>query len=260
MSEGMVLLLLLAGGAGGGYAIGRTLPGRRALGGWMLWLPLPFVILAIMLALQTQTSATLNSQQASYNFSFGFVLVSMLMAPFWLGANLAGAIYGRRVHKAVSPPVVTRQQSPQAAAMAEAAARDGRPDWSRYDDPPVPTDELAERAHALARRLGDDPAKLPLFGMPQDGQGACVIRDKFEYVYAVLENGQPRSQYASAVADELLYAILRDRARAMAEERCAGQGENAVFAVQRDLLGSLDPRWARQLEYSAAYQRSQRGP
>jgi hypothetical protein len=69
----------------------------RALLAYVLWLPLPFVGLAVLLG--SGSDPSLPADRQSYNFWFGFVLISFLVAVPWSIGNLVGAIFGWRRSK-----------------------------------------------------------------------------------------------------------------------------------------------------------------
>ena len=108
-NELAVLALLVFFGLAGGFVLGRNTAGARALAGWLLWLPVPFVILAVVLA--GQIDPTLPTDRASYNFAFGFVFHSR-----------GGALAGEQSRRGADRSAVPQIPACAAAAIRRAAA------------------------------------------------------------------------------------------------------------------------------------------
>jgi len=237
-----LLLMLLAGGLLGGFLIGRNATGLRALGAFLLWLSVPFVILAFVLS--ASIDPTLEPERASYNFAFGFVLMSLLMAILWLPANLVGGIVGRSY----------RARRPEAPANAAAAAPvdPELPDWSRADNPPLSLAELGQRMHAIADRAGIRRELLPGVGPVTTREGSFLDRDKFDYIYIGLERGIPMFDRRTVVADRLLYHVFSDAAFGLALHQLIDEGtspydrDDLLEQRRQAILAGIDPRWGKQ--------------
>lgn len=110
----------------------------------------------------------------------------------------------------------------------------------------------------LRRRLGDltvragglDHAGLPKFGYPSDGNGECIIEDKFGYVYLHLSNGRTVFEESRSNADRLCYEVLRRRAEELALRDTSDPGRDPVerkAIVRQDvatILAKVNPQWA----------------
>jgi hypothetical protein len=215
----------------------------------LLWLPVPFVILAVILA--GQSDPTLPQERASYNFSFGFVLVSFLIAIPWLVSNLVGMLIGRRLRKA--PPAMAA-----APYAAPPPADPDLPDWRRPDASLLGEPEIGARMREIAARAGIPERTLPWLAPPFDREGEFVFRDRFDYVYTAVERGAPLFEHRAAVADELLYMVFRDRAWMVAAGYVADVGAppeqdpDRIADRQQAILAGIDPRWGRQFALERA--------
>lgn len=64
-------------------------------------------------------------------------------------------------------------------------------------------------------RGGLDPATLPAFDYPPNGEGECIIEDKFGYLYLHLANGRTVFEESATNANGLYYEVLSRRAEEM---------------------------------------------
>lgn len=254
-----ILALIVGAGLVGGCMVVALTRGLRTVFGCLLWLALPFAVIAFLLA--AQGDPTLPAERQSYNFSFGFVLISLIVAVPWVFANLVGGLFG----------LLFRRSAPAARAVpvedfvVDPEDHGGLPDWSRADNPPLSLPELAELMHAAAELAGIAPARLPGIGPIAGGEGEFIDRDKFDYIYLGVERGQPMFDRRSAIADQLLYWIFVDQALMLASNRIAEQKRagrsipdsdyvGALANEQQAILGDIDPAWERQF----AHERAQR--
>ena len=244
----MLLVVLIAAGLPGALLIFRMLRGGAALIALLLWLTVPYIALAaIMLA---ELDMTLPSDRRAYNFQFGFVLFSLLLTIPWLLANVIGGVIGRLLR----PSTVAGSPTPPVAPTPQ----DGLPDWRHPDLQDIPA--IGARMHAIADRIGVPVTALPALMPPDGSDGDFVFRDKFEYVYLGIDRGQPCFEHVTAVADELLYLIFRDRAHALAANRVAerrvGTGGYVaeLMREQQAIIAGIDPRWGSQFAREQAMQ------
>ena len=180
------------------------------------------------------------------DFSLGSILIVALIAT--LGAL---AIHWLRSGPRRSVEDMMRID-PHAAAPA-AAADPSRPDWSQREPVSYEEAHLSAMMRDYAARAGIPERVLPKADLPDGADGNFVFRDKFGYVYATWEGGRQTQEYTSAVADQLLFAVFRDRAWMHAYTQSMGDGlaepdrTRQVEAEQERLLSLIDPRWGAQL-------------
>ena len=170
-------------------------------------------------------------------------------------AALAGALLVFRVRQ---PRYRGALPTPREALQPLPPAAPGLPDWSHADSPLLDLVALETVVRAAAGKAGIDPGTLPTFGPPEGTEGSFVFRDKFDYIYAYYEHGVPMSEFPSAVADQLAYRVVADRAWLKAYLATANQGlpeagrTAKVAAEQERMLALADPAWARK----AAWERT----
>ena len=237
------LVVIVVSGVIGSLLIMRHFPGRRALGAYILWLPVPFVVLALIIA--ANSDPTLTSSKATYNFQLAFVLASFAITIPWLGANLVGGILGRRTRKCPAVPTAV-------AGYVAPPADPDLPDWSHPDSPLHSEPEIGARMRAIAAQAGIPDRVLPSLTPPFGREGGFAFRDRFDYVYTALERGAPMFEHRTAVVDELLYLIFKDRSWMVAAGYVADAGapperdSESIAQRQQAMLAGIDPRWGRQ--------------
>jgi hypothetical protein len=247
-----MLVVIVVAGLAGGSLIRRNLCGRRAFGAWMLWLPVPFVILLVVLAVEIDPS--LPPERASYNLSFGFVLVSILMAIPWFLANAIGAAVTR-----TRPRLADRVTQSRRAVSTTPLPDPDLPDWSRADNPRLDYWQISALMREKAARAGIDPEALPHLSMPGNEDGEYLFLDKFDYLYVGIMGGKPQFEHATVIADRLLYYVFVDRAAVLAmqgigSDRLGDPGvQEEIRLRQKAILARIDPRWARQYERDCLY-------
>lgn len=256
MSDGWGLLGLgVAVGLIGSFLVVRSTRGLRTVLGCLVWLAIPFVVLAFILV--AESDASLSADRASYNFSFGFVLISLIIAVPWFLSNVLGGFLGLLLRK--SKP----SEAPVVPVATAGPADEGLPDWSQADNPSLSLAELGEMMYAAADLAGVDHSRLPHVGPIAGGDGEWIDRDKFDYIYIGVERGQPMFDHRTVVADQLLYWVLRDAAfslaaNRLAERRSAGERipdeeyANRLAIEQAAILGDIDPAWANQFAWERA--------
>lgn len=244
----MLLVVLIAAGLPGALLIFRMLRGARALVVLLLWLTVPYIALAAMML--AELDMTLPPDRRAYNFQFGFVLFSLLLTIPWLLANVIGGVIGRFLR----PSTVAASPTPPVASTPHETL----PDWAHPDLQDIPT--IGTRMHAIADRIGVPATALPALMPPDGSDGDFVFRDKFEYIYLGIDRGQPCFEHVTAVADELLYLIFRDRAYALAANRVAERQVGAeghvaeLLREQQAIIAGIDPRWGSQFAREQAMQ------
>lgn len=252
MSEATVLLFWLAGilatGVVGSLLIMRNLPGRRALGAFILWLPLPYLLVVAVIG--ANGDPTLSSSQASYNFQLAFVLAAFAITIPWLIANLVGGLIGRRMY---------RNDPPLPAGWANVPARpradDGYPDWSHGDSSSLSLADISELMRGIAAKADIEERWLPQVGGSTDDWGTFIDRDKFDFIYFELERGGMVFDLRTVVSDQLMYWVFRDRAYAEASTYLAhnpttpDRYDRLLADRQQEILAGIDPRWAVQFAY-----------
>ncbi len=248
----MLLVVLIAAGLPGALLIFRMLRGGAALLALLLWLTIPYIALAAMML--AELDMTLPPDRRAYNFQFGFVLFSLLLTIPWLLANVIGGVIGRLLRPAVAVASPTLPTVPPVAPTPQ----DGVPDWAHPDLQDIPA--IGARIHAIADRIGVPATELPALMPPDGSDGDFVFRDKFEYIYLGIDRGQPCFEHITAVADELLYLIFRDRAYALAANRVAERRVGAegyvaeLMREQQAIIAGIDPRWGSQFAHEQATQ------
>lgn len=235
------ILALAAAGAGGGFLLAR----RAGPVLWLAWLGLPFAGLLALLLVEAGRDAAVPGLKDK--LAFGWALYSLLIAPPWLAANLAGWALGRRLRK----PRGARIPAPAAPeADLPALPGEGLPDWDHIDNPRVEPWDLRRRLCAFAVRGGFDPATMPDFDYPPGGTGECIVADKFGYNYLRLAAGRTLVEESSSNAERLCYQVLRHHAGDRARARLAARGLDPGDAPQEmrreiaAILAAIDPRWA----------------
>lgn len=235
----------------GAMLIARHLPGLRAVGAFVLWLPVPFVLLAIVLAADGDPAPP--SSQASYTYQLAVVLFSFAIAVPWVVANLAGGVVGlQKRRRSLAPEAV--QAAPFSAPVA-APVDAGFPDWSRADNPSLSLADISELMRGIAARAGIEERWLPEIGPTADDWGNFIDRDKFDYIYFELERGGVVFDLRTVVADQLMYWVFRDRAYAEASNWLAhnpttpDRYNRPLADKQQEILAGIDPRWAVQFAY-----------
>jgi len=178
--------------------------------------------------------------------------VGALAIHFWTQRRRGGGV--------PSPTLESYAEGPATPEPTPLPPRpEGLPDWSHADNPLLDIPALEDVVLAAATKAGIDPDTLPRFTPPDGNDGAFVFRDKFDYIYAYYEHGGPMSQQASAVADELAYRVIADRAWMKAYLATIVQAEpgrtTQVGRDQEAMLAAVDPAWAKQ----AAWEREVKG-
>lgn len=118
---------------------------------------------------------------------------------------------------------------------------------------------LAQMMRDYAARADFPERVLPKADLPDGGDGNFVFRDKFGYVYATWEGGRQTDEQTSAVADQLLYWVFRDRAwmhsyiETMGADLPEPDRMRKVEGEQERLLGMIDPKWAAQLRHDRKF-------
>ena len=180
----------------------------------------------------------------------GFALVFLVAA---VGA-LAVHLTKRNQQRTGALPTPEDAKVPLAPLRQE-----GLPDWSHADVPLLNIAELEAIVLAAAVKAEIDPATLPKFAPPDGSEGAFVFRDKFDYIYAYYEHGMQTSETASAVADELAFRIVADRAWMKAYLASANLGldetkrTEQVVREQGRMLGAVDSAWAKQAAWEREF-------
>lgn len=248
----MLLVVLIAAGLPGALLIFRMLRGGAALIALLLWLTVPYIALAAMML--AELDMTLPPDRRAYNFQFGFVLFSLLLTIPWLLANVIGGVIGRLLR----PSTVAGSPTPPTVPSVASTPHDELPDWRHPDLQDIPA--IGARMHAIADRIGVPGTALPALMPPDGSDGDFVFRDKFEYIYLGIDRGQPCFERVTAVADELLYLIFRDRAYALAANRVAERRVGAEGYVaelvreQQAIIAGIDPQWGSQFAREQATQ------
>lgn len=246
------LAVIVAAGVIGSMLIVRHLPGRRALGGFILWLPVPYLVLAAIIG--ANGDPTLSSSQATYNFQLAFVLASFVITIPWLIANLVGGLIGRRSRRN-NPPLPANW----ANVPARPPADNGYPDWSQGDSSSLSLADISELMRGIALRAGIEERWLPQVGGSTDDWGMFIDRDKFDFIYFELERGGMVFDLRTVVSDQLMYWVFRDRAHAEASNYLAhnpttpDRYARLLADKQQEILASIDPRWAVQFAYERAH-------
>jgi hypothetical protein len=240
------LAAIVAAGVVGSLLILRHLPGTRALGAFILWLPAPYLVVAAVLG--ANGDPTLNSSQATYNFQLAFVLAAFVITIPWAIANLVGGLIGKRMRRK-DPPLATP------AAATRGSADDGLPDWSRSDAASLSLADISELMSGIAARAGIAEKELPQFGPTSAEWGTFIDRDKFDFIYFALDRGGMMFDMRTVVSDQLMYWVFRDRAYAAAANHLAenpttpDRYARLLADKQQDILAGIDPRWAVQFAY-----------
>jgi hypothetical protein len=220
----VLLAAIVAAGVVGSLLIMRHLPGTRALGAFILWLPVPYLVLAAIIG--ANSDPTLSSSQATYNFQLAFVLASFVITIPWAIANLVGGLIGRRKRRN-NPPL------PANWASARAPVDPNYPDWSHGDNPSLSLADISELMDEIAGRAGVERQALPSIGAGTGRDDRIIDRDKFDYIYIGIEDGVTKFDHRTVIADHLMYLVFSDAARGLPGERQA-------------FLAGIDPRWGRQ--------------
>lgn len=242
--------VIVVPGIVGSLLIMRHLPGRRALGAFILWLPLPYLVLAAIIG--ANLDPMLSQGQATYNFQLAFVLAAFVVTIPWLAANLVGGTIGRRMRGRPAPT------SPVATPATASPPHPDFPDWRHPDSPLLAEPEIAERMRAIAGRVGIPDHVLPTLAPPFGNEGEFVFRDRFDYIYTAREHGTALFEHAVAAVDQLLYLVFKDKAWMMASGYIGGSGAPIeqdpvrIAEKQRAILAGIDPRWGRQFAREAA--------
>jgi hypothetical protein len=239
------LAALVVAGVVGSMLIVRNLPGRRVLGAFILWLPVPYLVLAAVIG--ANGDPTLNSSQATYNFQLAFVLAAFLITIPWVIANVIGGVIGGRQRRK-NPPL------PANWANARRPVDSDYPDWSRSDGSSSLAD-ISELMRGIALRAGFEERWLPQVGGSTDDTGTFIDRDKFDFIYFELERGGMMFELRTVVADQLMYWVFRDRAYAKAATYMAhnpttpARYDRSLADKQQEIIAGIDPRWAVQFAY-----------
>jgi len=241
---GLWVALALVFGIVGSALIARHHRGIRAAAGFLLLTSVPYVVALTAIAVSIDRSLT--AREAQYNGQMAFALFVIGFTVPWIAACLIGAFVGRRLRRSLHAVGIA----------SEPTAPDGGagplPDWRHADNPALSLAELEARLGQIADRHGFSRNRLPECGMPRDGEGTFIDRDKFDYLYGYYERGQLSSSHASVIADELCYRVFYDLAYSDALNRRASSPRQGVpFLVQvreelDNILSRIDPRWAAQ--------------
>ena len=244
------LAAIVVAGVVGSRLIVRHLPGTRALGAFVLWLPVPYLVLAAIIG--ANSDPTLSSSQATYNFQLAFVLASFVITIPWAIANLVGGLIGKRGRRN-DPPL------PGNWASARAPVDPAYPDWSQSDNPSLSLADISELMRGIAARAGFEERGLPQVGPTTDDWGTFIDRDKFDYIYFELERGGMVFDLRTVIADQLMYWVFRDRAHAKASTYLAhnpttpDRYERLLADKQQEIIAGIDPRWAVQFAYERSH-------
>jgi hypothetical protein len=103
----------------------------------------------------------------------------------------------------------------------------------------------------LAATIEAPDSLLPTYGKTEDSARPHIEVDSAGYHYVVVERGVEVEQITTPELDELLYAVFQTVTFSLAcrfagSHRIAGEdSRRPMFQHQVELLGKLEPRWAR---------------
>ena len=106
----------------------------------------------------------------------------------------------------------------------------------------------------FAARMGIPEPVLPRLAIPGGDDGEYILREGSAYLYCGYERGTQMFEYRTAVLDDLLYWVFRDRSWMQAYTSLIGKQldseEHARQLADRQvaLLASARPEWAERLQ------------
>lgn len=251
----LALLLAVAGYQMANF-LARRLAGNARIAAMIVWLPLPWVLHALLQAAGSE--GDLEPMRRELLGMIHHPRAGWLLVLVWLAGNGAGLAIGLRTRAREKSPL---ENSPSRLRLRLSPPRPDvdpadydLPDWSIPDRKILNDREIEKALRELADRAGIAYQYLTPVG-PRVGDGETVSSRNGQYIRDTDYRGHVVYLDKTRSRDELFYWVMTSAMTAACwdefdrESGNAGEWQEHTSRRVCETLGKLDPRWEQQFRF-----------